>query len=77
MACSWQPCVHQQLSCYVRWEGWILVDNQQSLPQQVVVITGSLEIRSQVSYAPGYLGGRVGWERCQGPESYIKRTVGT
>lgn len=33
------------------------VDNQHSLPQWVVVISGSLEIRTQVSYAAGYLVG--------------------
>lgn len=33
------------------------MDNQQSLPEQVVVISGSNEIRTQVSNAPGYLVG--------------------
>ena len=31
------------------------MDNQQSLPQQVVVISDSVEIRTQISQAPGYL----------------------
>ena len=40
-------------------------------PTVSTIVSGSVEIRTQVSSAPEHL---VEWGRCQRPESYIKRT---